>query len=71
MGPSDVPVKFRIDTGAHVSGLPLSVYQKELSHLSLQQVSMNLRGPDRKLLATVGVIEASVSKGNVKTKTHF
>ena len=37
----------------------------------LQQVSTNLRGPDRKPLATVGVIEASVSKGAVKTKSHF
>ena len=59
---------YRVDTGADVTVLSKSNYDKNFSHIILQPVKRNLRGPDLKPLKTLGYFPATVKFGDTAIK---
>ena len=67
---NEVPVQFKIDTGADASAIPESVF-KQLQDVSLTHSDHCLTGPSQHQLQVSGQFIATLKYGTKKTKENF
>ncbi|XP_006812157.1 uncharacterized protein LOC100366740 [Saccoglossus kowalevskii] len=63
-------LRFHVDTGADVNVISSDVYEKHFRDKILTPLQRVLRGPDRKLLSTLGSFQANIESQNNHTQAE-